>query len=153
MSIKYKIPSEFKILRVRECAPSYPCDDAQKIHDYWRGNIPQADWYDTDREHLVVLLHNTRFSPIGHHLVGVGTLQECLCHPREILRPAILHAAYGFTLMHNHPSGDPTPSPADFRVTKRIKDAAAIMEINFIDHLILGSGQTPYYSFREAGIL
>ena len=153
MPIKHKIPSEFKILRVRECASSYPCDSGQKIYDYWQGNIPQADWHDADREHLVVLLHNTRLNPIGHHLISVGTSQECLCHPREVLRPAIIHAAYGFTLMHDHPSGDPTPSASDHRITKRLRDASDIMQINFIDHLIIGRDQTPFFSFREAGIL
>ncbi len=70
---------------------------------------------------------------------------------------AIVHKAYGFVLAHNHPSGDPRPSDADKVLTKRLKEGAQILGLNFMDHVIIGMpgenrGQ-PYFSFRESGML
>jgi DNA repair protein RadC len=154
--MKYKIPSEFKITRVRECAPAPIADTAAAMHRYWEDNIKKAEWYADSREHLVVILLNARLRVIGHHLVGVGIVSECPFHPRESLRPAIMHSAYAFTIMHNHPGGDPSPSRSDHLATTKLRDAAQIMQINLIDHVIVGDSpcpSTPYYSFREAGIL
>jgi DNA repair protein RadC len=85
-----------------------------------------------------------------------GTLYEALAHPREIFRPAIAHSAYSFILVHNHPSGDPNPSEADMRLTRRISEAANILQIQLVDHVIIGqsmNGRQGYSSFREAGII
>lgn len=85
-----------------------------------------------------------------------GSINECLAHPREIFRPAVLHSAYAILVVHNHPSGDPAPSSADHRLTIRLREAADLMQIKLIDHIILGSadeGRQPWFSFREAGIL
>jgi DNA repair protein RadC len=80
-----------------------------------------------------------------------------MAHPRDVLRPALVHAAWGFILVHNHPSGDPTPSDADFRMTRRIREAADVIGIKFLDHVIIGchsdTRALPYFSFREAGVL
>jgi DNA repair protein RadC len=76
--------------------------------------------------------------------------------PREIYRATILAGAYAHVLMHNHPSGDPTPSDADRRLTRKIQEAGQIVEISLLDHVIVGAsepGCTPYFSFREAGLL
>ena len=86
----------------------------------------------------------------------MGSLNEALAHPREIFRAAILAGAYALILMHNHPSGDPSPSDADRRLTKNIREAASILQINLLDHVIVGSpgmGRPAYFSFREVGIL
>jgi DNA repair protein RadC len=79
-------------------------------------------------------------------------VNESLAVPREIFRPAIIHSAFAFAfaLVHNHPSGEPTPSKADLRLTRRIAAAAEILQINFVDHVIVGQG---YFSFQEAGVL
>ncbi len=85
-----------------------------------------------------------------------GSINECLAHPREIFRPAVLHSAYALLVVHNHPSGDPAPSSADHRLTIRLREASELMQIKLIDHIILGSadeGRQPWFSFREAGIL
>ena len=80
-----------------------------------------------------------------------------MAHPRDVLRPALLHSAWGFILVHNHPSGDPSPSDADLRMTRRVREAAEVVGIQFVDHLIIGapseSRPCPYFSFKEAGIL
>lgn len=153
--MKYKIPSEFKIIRLRECPAFSMANSPADCITYWNEHIRSADWFSSDREHLVVILANTRLRIIGHHLVSVGGLNETSFHPREALRPAIMHAAFCFILMHNHPSGDPAPSQADQSVTRQLRDAANLMKINFIDHIIKGDseGGAPYYSFREAGLL
>jgi DNA repair protein RadC len=88
--------------------------------------------------------------------ISLGSLNECLAHPRDILRPVISHNAYGFILVHNHPSGDPSPSEADRRLTVRISEAARLLQVNLLDHLIVGTpapGRLPYFSFREAGVI
>jgi DNA repair protein RadC len=109
-----------------------------------------------DRESLRVVLLDTRFRLIAISEVSKGTLNESLAHPREIFKPAISHSAYAFVLVHNHPSGDPAPSDADLRLTRRIEECARMLQIQFLDHLVVGSPQQNrpgYFSFKEAGIL
>src|ERR1700738_2128246 len=109
-----------------------------------------------DRESLRIVLLDTRFRLLAISEVSKGTLNESLAHPREIFKPAISHSAYAFVLVHNHPSGDPAPSDADLRLTRRVAECARMLQIQFLDHIILGSpreGQAGYFSFKEAGIL
>jgi DNA repair protein RadC len=108
-------------------------------------------------ETVRVLLVNTRLSFVRQEQISHGTVNESMAHPRDVLRPAIAHAAWGFILVHNHPSGDPSPSDADFRMTRRIREASEVLGIKFLDHVIIGAPSetrsSPYFSFREAGIL
>jgi DNA repair protein RadC len=109
-----------------------------------------------DRELLRVLLLDTKLRLLAVEDVALGSLNECIAHPREIFRPAIMHSAYAAILVHNHPSGDPAPSQADHRLTRQLGDAAKLLQINFLDHIIIGlpdGGRVPYFSFREAGVL
>lgn len=108
---------------------------------------------DPMREHLIVLPVSTKHDVMGFHRVSIGTINESLAHPREIFKPLILISAYGFLLAHNHPSGDPTPSEADIRLTRRISEAAQMLQIKFLDHIIVGDGDEQYYSFKEHGLL
>ena len=82
--------------------------------------------------------------------ISKGTVNGSLAGPREILRPAIIHSAYAFVLVHNHPSGAAKPSEADLQITQRVAAAAQILQINFLDHVIVGRG---FFSFQEAGLL
>lgn len=109
-----------------------------------------------DRERLYVLLVNAKHHLTWQEVVSIGSLNESIAHPREILRPALIHSAYGFILAHNHPSGDPAPSQADRQLTRRIHEAAELLRINLIDHIIVGmpeEGRQPYYSFKENNLL
>jgi DNA repair protein RadC len=109
-----------------------------------------------DRESLRAVLLDTRFRLIAVREISKGTLNESLAHPREIFKPAISHSAYAFVLAHNHPSGDPAPSDADLRLTRRVAECARMLQVQFLDHIILGSpqeGRAGYFSFKEAGIL
>ena len=103
-----------------------------------------------------VVLLNAKQHLIKVVSVSEGTLNEAVAHPREIFKPAIIHSAYGFVLVHNHPSGDPNPSEADLRLTRRINEASRVLLINLIDHVIIGSpapGRTGYFSFKEGGVI
>ena len=146
---------EVKINRVREC-PGVMCDQAENALQYWNESITTADWFSGERESIVVLILNTKLRVTAHALVSVGTINETLCHPREVFRPAIALNAYAILVMHNNPSGDPSPSPADYRITQRLKDGAHILGITLIDHLIVGDstgGRSPTFSFKEAGVI
>lgn len=108
------------------------------------------------QESLRVVLLNTRHRLIRTTEITRGTLTEALAHPREILREALIHSAWGFVLVHNHPSGDPSPSAADRDLTRWISRASREMGIELVDHVIIGgpeAGAEPYFSFREMGML
>ncbi|MBV9492422.1 MAG: DNA repair protein RadC [Verrucomicrobia bacterium] len=109
-----------------------------------------------DRESLRVVLLDTRYHLIAVREVSRGTVNESLAHPREIFKPAITHSAYAFVLAHNHPSGDPSPSEADLRLTRKVNEAAHLLQIQMLDHLICGiarEGNPGYFSFKEAGLI
>ena len=108
------------------------------------------------RESLRVILLDTRLNLMRVEDVSLGSLNESIAHPREIFKPAITHSAYAIIVVHNHPSGDPSPSEADRRLTRRLAEAAQILQIVLIDHIIIGAptdGRAPYFSFKEAGVL
>ena len=95
--------------------------------------------------HTVTL--DTRHQVISTHRVTVGTLNSSLVHPREVFRPAIRDAAAAVILVHNHPSGDPTPSPEDFAVTKQLERAGGVIDIKVLDHIIVAADEA--VSVRE----
>lgn len=104
----------------------------------------------------MVAVLDARLRHMGSSVVSMGTVSESAAHPREILRPVITRGAHGFVLIHNHPSGDPSPSRSDETVTRRLLEAAQVMQVVFLDHVIIGKpavGRSAYYSFREAGII
>jgi DNA repair protein RadC len=108
-------------------------------------------------ESVRILLLNQRLCLIRHEELFRGTINESSAHPREIVTKVLAHRAPAFILIHNHPSGDPSPSDADKRLTRRLKEAADLLGLTFCDHMIIGSpaeGRAlPYFSFRECGIL
>lgn len=104
-----------------------------------------------ETECLVVLMLNTRRRIKGHYFVSIGTADTLLTHPREIFRLAIMVSASAIILAHNHPSGDPTPSEADIRVTRDIARAGQLLKLELLDHIILGNPR--HISLRELGYL
>jgi DNA repair protein RadC len=109
-----------------------------------------------NRESLRVILLDTKYHLMRIEEISLGSLNESIAHPREIFRPALIYSAYAVIIAHNHPSGDPTPSEADHRLTRRLAEAAQLLQISLLDHVIIGSpiGEKPsFYSFKEAGIL
>ncbi len=109
-----------------------------------------------NQEVLRVILLDTRQRLITMIDVTKGGLNESLAYPRDIFRPVIAHSAYSFILAHNHPSGDPSPSEADLRLTRRLHEAARILQIQMLDHVIIGqpmNNRQAYFSFKEAGTI
>ena len=100
-------------------------------------------------EVCLVLLLSTKHHVIGVHELSRGTLDTTLVHPREVFKTAILGNAAGVIVAHNHPSGDPTPSPDDVMICTRLRHAAEILGIDLLDFVIIGDGGR-YYSFKEA---
>lgn len=142
---------ELGVRVAREQIHAAPLDTPELIHRYYAPQMQHLP-----QEQVLVVGLDTRLRHINTTLVSQGTVNEVAAHPREILRPVIARAAYAFILIHNHPSGDPSPSRADYSVTTRIVEAAALMQIQFIDHIIIGrseGGRNPYFSFREAGVI
>jgi DNA repair protein RadC len=109
-----------------------------------------------DREWLRVVLLNAKQQLIKVATVSQGSVNESLAHPREVFKPAIVLSAYSFIMVHNHPSGDPSPSEVDMRLTRRILEASRILQINLLDHVIVGApapGRNSYFSFKEGGVI
>jgi DNA repair protein RadC len=109
-------------------------------------------------EKLWVLCLNRKNRLIKCVEVTSGTATGSLVHPREVFRSAIREAATTVICVHNHPSGDPAPSSADLQVTRRLREAATAVDIELVDHLILGTKASDpvgrgFYSFRDAGLL
>lgn len=102
------------------------------------------------RECVVAALLDARSRLIRTEQISVGTLTESLLEPRNLFLPAIRHQAASIILAHNHPSGDPSPSPDDIRITKSLIEAGKLMEIPVQDHLIIGHGR--FVSLRQRGL-
>ena len=114
-----------------------------------------ADLKELAQEAFHVLLLNTRNKLINRQLVSLGVVDSTLVHPREIFRPAFLQGASAIVLVHNHPSGDPTPSAEDVKLTRQLIQVGQVMGIKILDHVIIGrateSGRG-YLSLRESAV-
>jgi len=100
-------------------------------------------------EQFGVVMLDTKHRVIRTTVLSIGTLDSSLVHPREVFRAASECWAAAVVLFHNHPSGDPTPSPDDVALTRRLVDAGVLMGIEVLDHLVLAGSK--YFSFKEAG--
>ena len=106
----------------------------------------------SDREFLIGLYLNSRNQVIAHHVIGIGTANAAMVHPREVFKLAILKNACSIIVAHNHPSGGTDPSYADLNITKRLTDAGKILGIEIKDHIIITpAGQT--YSIKRTSLL
>lgn len=97
-----------------------------------------------------VVLCDARNAPIGWVEVSRGTVNTTLVDPGAVVRPAVLIGAAALACVHNHPSGDPAPSPEDAEVTRRVQAAAAVFGLTVLDHVVIG-GEGRFYSFRDSG--
>ena len=104
-----------------------------------------------NHEHFLVVLLNSKGKVTGIEPVSEGSLNASVVHPREAFAPALLHHAAAILAVHNHPSGDPTPSREDRELTKTLWETGQVMGIPLVDHLIIGDGI--YYSFKEHGLM
>lgn len=105
-----------------------------------------------DREHFCVMMLCSKNRLIGMHTVSVGTLNAALVSPREVFKAALLANAASVILGHNHPSGDPTPSPEDIAVTRTLRKAGDIMDVPVLDHIVVGDAGR-FASLQRLGLL
>ena len=100
-----------------------------------------------ERECFVVVLLNTRHVPLGVHVASIGTLGSAPVHPREVFRPAVVAGAAAIIVVHNHPSGDASPSAEDRVVTERLRKVGELLGIEVLDHLVVGADR--FFSFAD----
>ena len=115
---------------------------ARDIYEYARPLLEEKD-----REHILVLYLDSKNRINKHETISIGTLNSSLIHPREIFKTAIKENTNALIVAHNHPSGDPTPSKDDREITKELHAAGELLEIEMLDHVIIGKDN--YYSFKE----
>ena len=135
------IAKEFKVVALRECPISrdlHTCDTPEKAAEYWRLNVATNPYFNSECECLAVLILDSRHRVKGHQLISIGTLDTMLIHAREVFRGAIVASAAAIILMHNHPSGDVSPSYADIRATHGLIRAGQALKIEVLDHVIVG---------------
>jgi DNA repair protein RadC len=118
-------------------------DAAKLIKAYLKG---------VDREHFVGLYLDSANHPLGIHTISIGIINSSLVHPREVFKLAFMISAVSIIVAHNHPSGDPSPSTADKRLTERLAEAARILGITLQDHIIV-TEQNGYASLSKRGLL
>jgi len=149
--------SEFKVCRLQD-APLRDfatLDNPQNIVDYLTPMLPESIAFRPDTENFIVVHLSVRKKPIGFEVISNGTLDTLLVHPREVFKSAIIANSASIVICHNHPSGDPSPSDADIKVTRDLIRAGQLLKIEVLDHVILGRA-TPeqpksWSSLRELG--
>jgi len=132
--------------RMRNTDPRPVIDSARAVAGIVPANVREAK-----KEHFLILCLNARRQLIHLETVSIGTLSASLVHCREVFSPAIVHASAAVVAVHNHPSGDPTPSSEDRDVTRRLQRAGELLGIVLADHVVVSA--TGYFSFREHGLI
>lgn len=127
-----------------ESRPAITCADDVK-------NVVGAEMTNLDQEQLRVLLLNNKHEVMGVDTIYQGTVNSASIRVAEILRPAIRKNCPAIVIVHNHPSGDPTPSPEDVLVTRRINQSAQLMDIDLLDHIIVGHRGVVSMKSRQLG--
>lgn len=127
---------------------------AALVYDYMKDTLEVHPM----QEVFYVILLNRKNRPLGRVAVTAGTVSSALAHPREVYRPAIVGGASAIICVHNHPTGDPAPSAPDLQITRLLRDASKTVDIELLDHVILGRPECDpagigYFSFRSAGLL
>lgn len=120
--------------------------DSESVARYYMEDLRHQE-----QEHLLLLLLNNKNHLLGEKKLFTGTVNASLISPREIYLEALRYHAVSIILLHNHPSGDPTPSSADVRMTEKVRDAGRLLDIALLDHIVIGDRN--YVSFREKGYL
>ena len=109
------------------------------------------DLENCDREHFIAVYLDRKGKSNAACTISIGGISETLVHPREVFKPAILASAASIVLIHNHPSGDPSPSPDDIKLTKRLVEVGEILGIEVLDHIIIGVNN--YVSLKAMGAM
>lgn len=144
--------SVFTVKQVRESNCNYELLTKKVSSPQSANSIIQAvlDLESKTEENFGILTLNTKNDVVGVHSLTRGSLNSCIVHPREVFKAAILNNAATIICFHNHPSGDPTPSPEDIEMTKRLIEAGNIIGIEVLDHVITGH-EGRFVSLKEQG--
>src|SRR5688572_19841713 len=113
-----------------------PCRSSEDVQRVARAIYETLD---ADKEHFVLLVLNNKNRVNGFKLISTGSLTASLVHPREVWRAALHLCAAAVVFVHNHPSGDPAPSPEDIDITRRLKETGEVLGIRVLDHVVLGN--------------
>ena len=132
---------------VKEAKPGCKCNTPEQIYQLLQDTAHLA------QESFSVVTLNRKYGVLDRHLITLGLVDASLVAAREVYRPAILDGACAVVLAHNHPSGDCTPSAEDIRITCQLVEAGKILDIEVLDHVIIGRGERPYLSLRESGLV
>ena len=139
---------ELRLMVLRE-TPSKRIHVPADIVTTWNAEVLKDPYFDPDKEHFYVFGVDCRNNLKLIDRVSVGILDSSLVHPREIFRKAVAAAIAAIVLVHNHPSGDASPSSEDLRITRQLVEAGKILDIKVMDHVIIGK---PSLSMREQGL-
>jgi len=123
-----------------------PLHSAEDVYHHFRESLGREK-----RELFYVVLLNNKNRKMREVKISEGSLTASLVHPREVYNPVIRESAAGVIFVHNHPSGDPAPSPEDIDITKRLKEVGDVMGVRVLDHVVIGHDR--YFSFNERGML
>lgn len=142
-----------RMVALAEYAKRQKDNDPRPLIDAARSAVAliPAEVRGAQKEHFVILCLNARRQLVHQETVSIGTLSASLVHPREVFGPAIRHSAAAVVCVHNHPSGDPTPSAEDRDVTRRLQRAGELLGIPLADHVVVSA--EAFFSFREHGLL
>ena len=146
IEIKAALELGRRVFASNEMSSKIEMNSARNIYDYFFDILSSKK-----QEYFYTVYIDTKGNYIDKKCLFVGTINSSIVHPREIFKEAYLVSANGIVCVHNHPSGDSTPSKEDIMITKKIKEISLIHGINFIDHIIVGNGN--YFSFYENNML
>lgn len=135
----------------RRIAKTSACQKLKLTSPSTVANYFMEDMRHEEREQLILLLMNGKNMLIHEKILSIGTVNASLVSTREIYIEALKYQAVSVMLIHNHPSGDPTPSKEDILVTRRVKEAGNLIGVSLIDHIIIGDNR--YVSLKEQGVL
>lgn len=111
----------------------------------------EPDFRHLKQEQFICLFLNTKNGVIGNEVISIGSLNASIVHPREVFRPAIKRSSASIICAHNHPSGNPDPSPEDISITARLKETGEIIGIEVLDHIVVGD--YTFVSLKERGLM
>jgi DNA repair protein RadC len=132
---------------VRETTTQYNNTNIKNITDIIKLIDNIEDIKNNDVENAYIICLNNKNVPVNYSLIAKGTINASMIDPKTIFKTILLSNASSFIMVHNHPSGDPTPSKQDYEITNILKKASKLLDINFLDHIIIGNNN--YISCME----
>jgi len=135
-----------RIVERRDEAPGRAFCSSEEIWETYRARLANLQ-----QEVFFAIGLNNRNEAVCEEVIAKGTSSECLVSPRDVFRPMIAEAAVRIVVLHNHPSGDPAPSPQDVALTRRLAEAGALVGIPLLDHVVIG--RRGYASMRDLGLI